>query len=79
MNYNSVILVGVIALTTIWWIVQGAKNYPGPRLTHLYILEGEAAEPAKAEAQAEAQAEVQTEVQAEKGREVDSEKTDPSG
>ena len=69
MNYNSVILVGVIALTTIWWIVHGAKNYPGPRLTHLYIFEGEAAEPAKAETQA----------QAEKGREGDSEKADLSG
>ena len=39
MNYNSVILAGVIALTAIWWLVHGAKNYPGPRLTHLYIDE----------------------------------------
>ncbi|KAK9489611.1 amino acid/polyamine transporter I [Lipomyces doorenjongii] len=37
MNYNSVILVGVIALTGIWWIIHGLRNYPGPRLTHLYI------------------------------------------
>jgi hypothetical protein len=37
MNYNSVILVGVVALTGIWWIVYGMRNYPGPRLTHLYI------------------------------------------
>ncbi|KAK9234614.1 choline transport protein [Lipomyces kononenkoae] len=39
MNYNSVILVGVIALTGIWWIIHGLRNYPGPRLTHLYIHE----------------------------------------
>ncbi|GAM39634.1 hypothetical protein TCE0_034f11341 [Talaromyces pinophilus] len=40
MNYNSVILVGVVALTSIWWMVHGIRNYPGPRLTHLYIHEG---------------------------------------
>ncbi|EED19525.1 amino acid transporter, putative [Talaromyces stipitatus ATCC 10500] len=40
MNYNSVILVGVIALTSIWWMAHGVKHYPGPRLTHLYIHEG---------------------------------------
>ena len=40
MNYNSVILVGVVALTSIWWMVHGIKNYAGPRLTHLYIHEG---------------------------------------
>lgn len=40
MNYNSVILVGVVALTSIWWLVHGIRNYAGPRLTHLYIHEG---------------------------------------
>lgn len=40
MNYNSVILVGVVALASLWWIVHGAKNYPGPRLTHLYVMDG---------------------------------------
>jgi hypothetical protein len=40
MNYNSVILVGVVALTSIWWMVHGIRNYAGPRLTHLYIHEG---------------------------------------
>ena len=40
MNYNSVILVGVVTLTSIWWMVHGIRNYPGPRLTHLYIHEG---------------------------------------
>jgi choline transport protein len=37
MNYNSVILVGVVVLTAIWWLVYGIKYYPGPRLTHLYV------------------------------------------
>lgn len=40
MNYNSVILVGVVALTSIWWMVHGIRNYAGPRLTHLYIHDG---------------------------------------
>jgi hypothetical protein len=40
MNYNSVILVGVVALTSFWWMVHGTRNYAGPRLTHLYIHEG---------------------------------------
>ncbi|KAK9234289.1 choline transport protein [Lipomyces kononenkoae] len=40
MSYNSVILVGVIALTGIWWIIYGLRNYPGARLTRLYIHEG---------------------------------------
>ncbi len=37
MNYNSVILVGVIALTTIWWFIHGARKYPGPALSSMYI------------------------------------------
>jgi hypothetical protein len=37
MNYNSVILVGVVALTGLWWLVNAAEHYPGPRLMHLYI------------------------------------------
>lgn len=32
MNYNSVILVGVAALTTFWWFVHAAQNYEGPKL-----------------------------------------------
>ncbi len=32
MNYNSVILVGVFALTGFWWLVHGMKNYEGPKL-----------------------------------------------
>jgi len=30
MNYNSVILVGVVALTSFWWFVHAMKNYKGP-------------------------------------------------
>ncbi|KAJ6602097.1 choline transport protein [Mycena vulgaris] len=35
MNYNSVILVGCVVLTTFWWIIHGRTQYPGPRLPHL--------------------------------------------
>lgn len=37
MNYNSVILAGVVALTAIWWFIHGFKKYPGPKLASLYI------------------------------------------
>ena len=36
MNYNSVILVGTVALTAIWWFVHGITNYPGPKVEFLY-------------------------------------------
>lgn len=36
MNYNSVILVGVLFLTTAWWFIHGARKYSGPKLIHLY-------------------------------------------
>ncbi|KAL1982354.1 hypothetical protein VTN96DRAFT_1385 [Rasamsonia emersonii] len=36
MNYNSVILVGVFALSALLWLVHGMRNYAGPRLTALY-------------------------------------------
>jgi choline transport protein len=32
MNYNSVILVGVTFLTTVWWFVHARRNYEGPKL-----------------------------------------------
>ena len=32
MNYNSVILVGVFALTGFWWLVHGMRKYEGPKL-----------------------------------------------
>ncbi|KAF2471024.1 amino acid transporter [Lindgomyces ingoldianus] len=37
MNYNSVILVGVTALTTIWWFIHGSRKYPGPRMQHMFL------------------------------------------
>ncbi|KAF2094154.1 choline transport protein [Rhizodiscina lignyota] len=36
MNYNSVILVGVITLTGIWWLAWGLKMYPGPKIATIY-------------------------------------------
>jgi hypothetical protein len=30
MNYNSVILCGVITLVTIWWFVHAVRKYEGP-------------------------------------------------
>lgn len=36
MNYNSVILVGVVVLTTTWWFAWARRNYPEPKLAHLY-------------------------------------------
>jgi hypothetical protein len=35
--YNSVILVGVVAISGIWWAVHAVNNYPGPRVMHVYI------------------------------------------
>ena len=32
MNYNSVILVGVVFLTTVWWFVHGSRKYLGPQM-----------------------------------------------
>ena len=37
MNYNSVILVSILVLTTIWWFVFASKHYPGPKLSNLYV------------------------------------------
>jgi amino acid transporter len=37
MNWNSVILVGIVALTAFWWLVHGARKYPGPKVAGLYI------------------------------------------
>jgi hypothetical protein len=37
MNYNSVILAGVVALTAIWWFIHGGKKYPGPHIAHLFL------------------------------------------
>jgi choline transport protein len=40
MNYNSVILVGVLFLTTVWWFIHGRSNYPGPKLANIYLISG---------------------------------------
>lgn len=37
MNWNSVILVGVLVLTSFWWLVHGRQKYPGPKLAELYL------------------------------------------
>ncbi|MCJ1392781.1 hypothetical protein MMC18_005652 [Xylographa bjoerkii] len=37
MNYNSVILVGVLVITTAWWFAHARKHYPGPKLSSLYV------------------------------------------
>ncbi|KAK4208358.1 amino acid transporter [Rhypophila decipiens] len=39
MNYNSVILVGTVALTLIWWVAHATRHYPGPKVMSLYIFE----------------------------------------
>ncbi|KAF2112027.1 putative choline transport protein [Lophiotrema nucula] len=37
MNYNSVILAGVVTLTAIWWFIHGARKYPGPKLANIFL------------------------------------------
>ncbi|KAK6859746.1 Choline transporter [Apiospora arundinis] len=37
MNYNSVILVGVVFLSAIWWVMHATRHYPGPKVMKLYI------------------------------------------
>jgi choline transport protein len=37
MNYNCVILVGVLFITAAWWIVYARKHYPGPKVMTMYI------------------------------------------
>ncbi|KAK5175376.1 uncharacterized protein LTR77_000515 [Saxophila tyrrhenica] len=37
MNWNSVILVGVVVLTVVWWFVHGLRKYPGPKAASLYV------------------------------------------
>ncbi|KAJ8104625.1 hypothetical protein ONZ43_g7761 [Nemania bipapillata] len=43
MNYSSVILVGIIAVSAIWWLVHATHHYPGPKVMQLYIHEDSAA------------------------------------
>ncbi|KAI1638797.1 amino acid transporter [Biscogniauxia mediterranea] len=37
MNYNSVILVGTVTLSGIWWLLHATRHYPGPKVMQLYI------------------------------------------
>ncbi|KAH7146334.1 amino acid/polyamine transporter I [Dactylonectria macrodidyma] len=37
MNYNSVILCGVIFITAVWWLIHATKHYPGPAFNITYI------------------------------------------
>ncbi len=41
MNWNSVILVGVLFITTTWWFVHAKRHYPGPKVMDLYIASPE--------------------------------------
>lgn len=36
MNYNSVILAGVVAMTVAWWFVHATRRYVGPKVDFLY-------------------------------------------
>lgn len=36
MNYNSVILVGVVVLSAIWWFIYPIRNYEGPKAAKVY-------------------------------------------
>lgn len=33
MNYNCVILVGVVALASFWWLAVAMRRYEGPKIT----------------------------------------------
>lgn len=37
MNYNSVILVGVLVLTVAWWFIHARTKYPGPKISKIYV------------------------------------------
>lgn len=39
MNYNSVILVGIVFLAAVWWFIHGRSKYPGPKLMRVYHKE----------------------------------------
>lgn len=41
MNYNVVILFGVVAVTAAWWFIHARKHYPGPKVMTMYITEGQ--------------------------------------
>ncbi|KAI1267708.1 putative amino acid transporter [Xylariaceae sp. FL1019] len=37
MNYTSVILVGIVAVSVAWWFIHATRHYPGPKVMQLYI------------------------------------------
>lgn len=37
MNYNCVILAGVVFITAVWWLVHAGKHYPGPMFKDTFI------------------------------------------
>ncbi|KAK1996431.1 choline transporter [Colletotrichum falcatum] len=37
MNWSSVILVGTVAITALWWAFHAVQHYPGPKVMDLYI------------------------------------------
>ncbi|KAK3716684.1 hypothetical protein LTR37_006314 [Vermiconidia calcicola] len=39
MNWNSVILVGILVVTGFWWMAHGLRKYPGPKVAGLYVKE----------------------------------------
>lgn len=39
MNYNSVILSGVVGLTTVWWFVHATRKYHGPKMAEMIHLD----------------------------------------
>ncbi|CAG9947879.1 unnamed protein product [Clonostachys rosea f. rosea IK726] len=41
MNYNCVILAGVLVITALWWLVHATKHYPGPMFKDIYVHEEE--------------------------------------
>lgn len=45
MNYNSVILVGVVALTAAWWFIHARRHYPGPKVMNMYITDAHILQP----------------------------------
>ncbi|KAI2614863.1 amino acid transporter [Hypoxylon sp. NC1633] len=42
MNYNSVIVVGTITLSALWWMLHGTRHYPGPKVMKLYVYDDSA-------------------------------------
>ncbi len=37
MNYNALILVGIVFVTAVWWFGHGTRHYPGPKVMTMYM------------------------------------------